>query len=535
MTRDPANHLSSASLSNLQIAVLTVLRIAIGWHLLYEGIAKLLTPGWTAAGFLSTSRWWFAGLFNRMAANPEVMKIVDILNIWGLILIGLGLVLGIFIKSASRTAIILLVLYYVAHPPFIGMNVGMPTEGHYLVVNKTLIEIIALVLISIFPSGSYFRLDKYIIRHIKSQPKPVSKTNPEIVASGKDTRPPKNEYGGEFQIKRRELIKNLALLPVVGGLFYGSYKKYRWDQVNAITGATIKVSNSKLQDIKGEIPTGRLGHLEVSRLTLGCNLIGGWSHSRDLIYVSSLFKAYNTERKIFETIELAEQAGINMMNVVSQHFPIVNKYLNITGGKMQTFCQVRSHYDDMKTDIDKAIDGGTTTMYIQGGDCDRMVHDGRIDFLAEALEYMKSQGYLAGIGAHSIQVPIACEQAGLNPDYYVKTLHHDNYWSAHPRENRTEFSVDRKRYSDHNMYHDNMFDLFPEQTIDFMATQNKPWIAFKVLAGGAIRPEDGFHYAFKNGADFICVGMFDFQIVDDVNTAIDVLSNIKNRQRPWIA
>jgi hypothetical protein len=80
-----------------------------------------------------------------------------------------------------------------------------------------------------------------------------------------------------------------------------------------------------------------------------------------------------------------------------------------------------------------------------------------------------------------------------------------------------------------------MFDLFPEQTIEFMKTIDKPLIGFKVLAGGAIEPEDGFRYAFENGADFICVGMFDFQIVDDVNIATTVLSSLGERVRPWIS
>ena len=62
-----------------------------------------------------------------------------------------------------------------------------------------------------------------------------------------------------------------------------------------------------------------------------------------------------------------------------------------------------------------------------------------------------------------------------------------------------------------------------------------PGIAFKVLAGGAILPEDGFRFAFENGADFICVGMFDWQIVDDVNTVLDVLKQIKQRERAWMA
>ena len=69
--------------------------------------------------------------------------------------------------------------------------------------------------------------------------------------------------------------------------------------------------------------------------------------------------------------------------------------------------------------------------------------------------------------------------------------------------------------------------------IAFMKELKQPWIAFKVMAAGAITPEDGFRYAFENGADFICVGMFDFQIVDDVNITIDTLNHLQGRKRGW--
>jgi hypothetical protein len=78
-----------------------------------------------------------------------------------------------------------------------------------------------------------------------------------------------------------------------------------------------------------------------------------------------------------------------------------------------------------------------------------------------------------------------------------------------------------------------MWDLFPQKTIEYMKEVNKPWIAFKVLAAGAIEPKEGFRYAFENGADFICVGMFDFQVIDNVNTATEVLGSLKNRERKW--
>jgi hypothetical protein len=69
-----------------------------------------------------------------------------------------------------------------------------------------------------------------------------------------------------------------------------------------------------------------------------------------------------------------------------------------------------------------------------------------------------------------------------------------------------------------------------------MATVKKPWIAFKVLAAGAIHPRDGFRFAFENGADFLNVGMFDFQIREDAILAQQILNDIdlKGRQRLWM-
>lgn len=71
--------------------------------------------------------------------------------------------------------------------------------------------------------------------------------------------------------------------------------------------------------------------------------------------------------------------------------------------------------------------------------------------------------------------------------------------------------------------------------MEFVNRVKIPVMGFKVLAAGAIAPEDGFRWAFENGADFICVGMFDFQVVDDVNTVVAILNNIPARKREWYA
>src|SRR5664280_2364284 len=148
------------------------------------------------------------------------------------------------------------------------------------------------------------------------------------------------------------------------------------------------------------------------------------------------------------------------------------------------------------------------------------------------IEYIRKQGYTAGLAAHSVESLIACADQGIIPDYYMKTMHHDQYWSAHPREFRFPFEVDGKEYLDHNRFHNNMFCLFPERTVEFVSKATVPVMGFKVLAAGAIEPQDGFKWAYENGADFICVGMFDFQVVNNVNIAIDSLKAAK-RTRPW--
>ena len=82
---------------------------------------------------------------------------------------------------------------------------------------------------------------------------------------------------------------------------------------------------------------------------------------------------------------------------------------------------------------------------------------------------------------------------------------------------------------------DNIWSVTPEQTVEFMKKVEKPWISYKVLGAGAISPKEGFRYAFENGADFACVGMFDFQIVEDANIISEVLTDLPERIRPWMA
>ena len=145
--------------SNWQLRILVFLRILIGWHFLYEGMVKIVNPDWSSIGYLLDSKWIFQGFFHSLAANPGVLAVVDFLNIWGLILVGLGLILGAFTRLASVGGIILLAFYYLSHPPFLNLEYVLPGEGSYLIVNKTLIELFALWVLLLFPTGHLFGLD----------------------------------------------------------------------------------------------------------------------------------------------------------------------------------------------------------------------------------------------------------------------------------------------------------------------------------------------------------------------------------------
>jgi thiosulfate dehydrogenase (quinone) large subunit len=155
----------------IQVYVLVALRFLIGWQILYEGFSKLLSPSWTSSGFLNESKWILSGFSHWIVSHASVLSTVDILNTWGLIAIGLGLILGLFTRVAAISGAILLFVYYLNNPPLIGLEYSVPTEGSYLVVSKTLIESVALVVLAVFPSGMFAGLDILVSRYINRKNK----------------------------------------------------------------------------------------------------------------------------------------------------------------------------------------------------------------------------------------------------------------------------------------------------------------------------------------------------------------------------
>jgi thiosulfate dehydrogenase [quinone] large subunit len=162
---------NNGNLSALQMTSVVVLRVVIGWHFLYEGIAKLSKPSWSAAGFLLQSRGPFADVFHWMAADPDRLATINQLNMWGLTAIGLGLVLGCFTRFASASGILMILLFYLCNPPFPGYFYSIPMEGSYVVVNKNLVELVGLVVILVTGSGRAAGLDRIIHALLRRRPR----------------------------------------------------------------------------------------------------------------------------------------------------------------------------------------------------------------------------------------------------------------------------------------------------------------------------------------------------------------------------
>jgi hypothetical protein len=289
---------------------------------------------------------------------------------------------------------------------------------------------------------------------------------------------------------------------------------------------------------QSKVPAGKIGNLKIGRVVCGSNLISPNMHARDLLYMNALARRYNTQERVFRTLQLCEELGINSAVLKSHNFKHLDlsRYWSEWGGHMKWIADVITRdVDKFERKLVEHLELGASAAYVWGGASDIWYHQGKPGHIVKAFEILKKYDIAAGIGSHRLEPIAFCEKEGLKPDFYFLTLHHHHYWSAHPKDNWRFIELYEKNSPDHAHYHDNMFHHYSEKTIDFMQTVKVPWMAFKVLAAGAIPPAEGLRYAFEGGADFVCLGMFDFQVREDVILTNRILAGDLDRKRPWMA
>lgn len=291
---------------------------------------------------------------------------------------------------------------------------------------------------------------------------------------------------------------------------------------------TILAETPAAPKAKEQVLKGKLCGKEIGRLLLGGNLLTHFTHSRDLRYVYNLTAHYNTDEKILETLATAEAHGVNALVIHTvPHALGVLKEHRRRGGKMKwIICPTAPLKPDMEeygTAVKELAEAGTDFIYLWGVRSDPLAASAKADMIAKAVDVVKDYGLPSGVGAHDLCVIEVCEQNKIPCDFYIKTFHHHNYATA-PKPEQL-----KGPYSEIPGY----WCKDPQRTIEVMKDVKKPWIAFKVMAAGAIPPESAFKYVFENGADFSLAGMFDFEIEPDVRIFNKTLATIQNRQRPW--
>ena len=264
--------------------------------------------------------------------------------------------------------------------------------------------------------------------------------------------------------------------------------------LGAVNAGQSAIGSELIAKAVADFPKRKLGKYDISRLIIGANQFTGYPHAEPLKYAKELFAAYFTEAKIVETLAIGYTHGINTHITLTDETCVkyLNRFEKETGKRLQWIAQ--SHWFSPKPEgrknalnyIKLAADNGAIACFLHGASCDGLVREKNLAEMEYYFDAIRKQGMLAGMAGHlneTVDVPI---KAGVTPDFIMKTLNTLDYACSEP-----------------------------EKTKTMMAGIDLPWIAYKVLAAGRVEPEAGFRYAIEAGADFLNVGMFDFQVAEN--------------------
>lgn len=333
------------------------------------------------------------------------------------------------------------------------------------------------------------------------------------------------------KMNRREMIKGAASLLALGGA--AAYTKImRSKPVVREAGPEIPafLPERDLADLSYPMTAfAEIGGVKLSRLILGGNMIGGWAHCRDMRFYDKLVKAYFSDERVFRNFRIAEACGVNTILTNPALMRVINRYWREDGGKIHFISDCGYRGGVIKGAI-ASVENGASMVYYHGGAADGAAVKGDWKAFRAYLDESRKLGVPVGIGCHRLATVKFCIEHDCIPDFWMKTVHRIDYPTANLGEDKG------KRPNGLGACDNRFVDTDRQEVFDYMATRPEPWIAFKVLGAGIEHPRTAFPAVYKGGADVICCGMYDYQVVEDVNIANKVFEKgLPERKRPWRA
>ena len=435
------------------IVAVQLLRIAIGWHFLYEGGWKLMQQeGWSCLSYLNAAQGPLAPVFKWMAGQPWIVTSGDWAVQIGLVAIGLSLMTGVLARIAALFGIALMVMFYCCQPPEPFASAISGADGRFFILERNAIEALGLLLVAALPCWRGFL---------------------------------------------RTLLPGAAALAVFGGCFWLHYRADGFKKVEAVTSATVKVHEfTALAALKAPLDEkAEIAGVKFSRLALGGDLIAGHAHARDLIWADEFMRRYNGGVALGRTVRYCLHCGIDAVFGEPSFLEPMRAAAKEAGGELAFFANCA----DVK-EAALAKNGGAKGVYLRPEVSDELARKGDVAQFKSLVDALKSTGLPAGVGAEDVETVKFCATNGIVPVYWVLAFHSLDYPAATLKERCN-----------------NIWCADPKAAAAYMKTRPEPWVAFRCLAGGAIDPVKAYKFAKDNGATAAAIDLMDFRIVETVN------------------
>ncbi len=432
---------------------LSLLRVAIGWHFLYEGCWKLMQKdGWSCLSYLSAAQGPLAPVFKWMAEQAWIVSTGDWAVQIGLVAIGLALITGICARYAALGGIALMAMFYCCQPPEPFATAMSGADGRFFILERNVVEALGLLLVAATPCRC---------------------------------------------MNMWMLLPGAAVLAVFQICFCLHGRSGGFEKVEAVTSATVKVHEfTALAALKAPFAEkATIGGVEISRLALGGDLIAGHAHARDLIWADDFMRRYNGGVTLGRTVRYCLHCGVDTAFVEPAFIAPMRDAAKAFGGEMKFFANCA----DAK-DAELAASTGASALYMRPETADALAKKGDADGLKALFAALKAAKLPVGVGAEDVATVKFCAERGVAPDFWLLAYHSLNYPAA---------TMPVKC--------NNIWCADPEAAAAYMKTRKEPWVAIRCLAGGAINPIEAYKFACGGGAAAVAMDLLDYRIVDTVN------------------